>query len=279
MSWWPADSLIASITTDPQWLSGPIQFSISYHPSDKALSGTVALDAIRAANDSLVEALSPLFHFETEARNSIPSASSIGAGHSFRLFPRWDSPADLDVRHAHFEAMFAVLTGLGCRNSDLLNLVTWALLPLHLAWEADLAVESSNNGGSGWHSLPDWELDLAARHYPAIRAARIKMMRPWLEGRFSTGTPTLRDHEWFSALHAGFPADVAYVGLRAVSGGLGTISETPGTHRAEMVEALAGAGMLRRAGFKDGEEQWVRTPVFTASALSHHYELRMRLPR
>jgi hypothetical protein len=177
------------------------------------------------------------------------------------------------VRRGHFELLFRILTEAGAQNTDLLNLIDWAIEPLHQAWGNEWLVLARRYGVS-WHGLTSFELELAHRHYDPIRAQRISMLNPWLSGAFPTKTPTL-----FGLLHAGLPPVAGYVALRLAGGSVGNLVAVSGSEEEEIAKLLVDHRLLRFAGLDraSGEAKYVRSPSFIAG-LGDHAE-RMKLPR
>jgi hypothetical protein len=264
--------LLHAYVETPVLLSGPLRLSLSARPENNEAANLPAAQArVALVRARLLDEGRSYFHLENERTAGHPVAS-LYAGDTMYLIPRWAEPADLGVRREHFELLFRILTEAGACNDDLLNLIDWAIEPLHQAWWNEWMVLAQRHGVS-WHGLT-FELELAHRHYESIRAQRISMLNPWLSGAFPTKTPTL-----FGLLHAGLPPIAGYVALRLAGGSVGNLIAVSGSEEEEIAKLLVAHRLLRFAGLDQasGQAKYVRSPSFIAD-LGSHAE-RMKLPR
>ena len=272
MDYW---QLTAFVEVPLYLLSGPLRISLAARPADNDPANLPAAQArVATVRARLTDEGRGLFHLEDDRNERGPMANAYSAGDIIHLIPRWEDPADLATRRAHFELLFAILTGAGACNDSLLKLIDWAIEPLHQAWWTQWQALARRYGQS-WHGLTSFEVGLAHRHYEQIRAARISMLNPWLAGAFPTKDPIL-----FSLLHAGLPPAAGYVGLRLAGGSIGNLVVAPGTEEEEIAHLLVAHRLLRYAGVDraSGDPKYVRTPDFI-EGMGKSYEERMKLPR
>ena len=249
----------AVIARKPEHLAGTLELDLWASPAkvgDPA-SMSAATQLILDVQAALIDR-PEMFYLETAPSAPEPNVNSSHITHKIYLTPRFADPRDLAERIDKFNLLFGILAGAGAHGLSQLALVDWALAPLHHDWAAAYHRQARSQRQYGYGKIYPWMLDLARDHYEQIRAARVPLLGPWLNGTYPvTDPPTFR------LLHAELPTEAGYIGLQLARGQLGTLMAKPDSELHQIAEQLKFHKLLRSAGVElNGDLKYFRTSAF-----------------